>query len=298
MRKPNLFIVGAPRCGTTSLWSYLKGHPEVFMSTKKELYFFDADLRASEATAPSLEQYLEHFSSVDDQKKIGEGTPSYLRSRRAPKEIRAFSPGAQIIIMLRNPVDVMHSLHSSALYSLEPITDFEAALAADARRTDRESLGYREFTNFPEQVQRYLDLFGRENVHTIIYDDLKKNSAAVCQNTLRFLGVRLDFAAEFPAMNPNKQVRNVRVQMILQHRPPALRDISRALVPQWLRSRVSRGLLNSNLVVRPRPPMDPELRGRLQREFEPMVEQLSKLLGRDLSAWYKDLNEESGSAQS
>jgi len=266
------------------LWSYLKGHPEIFMSSEKELYFFDADLRTNPATTISLEKYLRHFSTAGDEKKIGEATPSYLRSPGAPRAIKEFSPTAQIIIMLRNPVDVMHSLHSGALYGLEPITDFEAALAMDATRTGRERVGYRDLTDFPSQVQRYLDLFGRENVHTIIYDDLKRDPAAVYQDTLRFLGVRLGFTPQFIILSANERVRNIRLQRTLSRPSRALRHLS-ALVPSGLRPRIRRALFNCNLEVRPRPPMDLELRRRLQKEFEPKVEQLSKLLGCDLSGW-------------
>lgn len=288
MRKPNLFIVGAPRCGTTSLWTYLKGHPEIYMSNPKELYFFDADLREQSASLNSIEQYLEFFSAAQDQRRIGEASPSYLRSQRAPQAIKSFSPGAQIIIMLRNPVDVMYSLHSMALYNREPITDFEAALEADARRTGRERIGYREFTDFPAQVQRYFDLFGQENVYTIIYDDLKESSATVGQNTLRFLGVRLDFAAEFPSVNPNKRLRSTRLETMLYRPPRAFRAITRALAPQWLRSRARLTLSDVNRVADSRRPMHPELRSQLQKEFEPKVERLSKLLARDLSGWCKE----------
>jgi len=263
------------------------------MSVEKELYFFDADLWANQSWAPSLREYLKCFVAAGDRKKIGEATPSYLRSQRAPKVIKTFSPQAQIIIMLRNPADVMHSLHSQGLrYGTESISDFEAALEADARRTGRELQGYREFTNYPEQVQRYFELFGRESVHTIIYDDLQKNSAAVCQDVLRFLRVGLDFAAAFPQVNSNRQVRNFHLWAILREPPRPLRKISRALTPHWLRSRISHGLQNSNLAVRARPPMDPELRQRLQEEFKPKLEQLSKLLGRDLSGWQEASNGE------
>jgi Sulfotransferase domain len=288
VRNPNFFIVGAPRCGTGSLWTYLKGHPEIYMSTPKELYFFDTDLRENSESLPSLEQYLAVFSAAGNQKKIGEATPSYLRSEHAPEAIKAFSPGAQIIIMLRNPIDVMSSLHSSALDGLEPITDFEAALEADARRTGRERIGYREFTDFPGQVQRYFDLFGRENVHTIIYDDLKKSSAAVYESTLCFLGVNLGFAPAFTVMGANRYVRSLPLQRILVRPPRALREIGRALLPSWLRVQIRVRLLKLNTVVRARSPLDPELRRRLQKEFEPKIERLSKLLGRDLSGWCKD----------
>jgi hypothetical protein len=283
--KPNLFIVGAPRCGTTSLWSYLKDHPDIFMSAEKELYFFDSDLRPAGWRGPSPDQYLANFSAAGGRKIIGEATPSYLRSERAPKEIKAFNPAAQIIIMLRNPVDVMHSLHSSALYSPEPVTDFEAAVEADARRSGPERIGYHEFTDFPKQVRRYFDLFGRANVHIIIFDDLKENPGSAYRNTLRFLKVDEGFVPEFTIVNANASVRYLRLQRNLAHPPGVLREIARALVPQLLRTRIKRSLLDSNLVVRPRAPMDLRFRRRLQKEFEPQVEQLSKLIGRDLSAW-------------
>lgn len=284
-KKPNLFIVGAPRCGTTSLWSYLKQHPDIFMSAEKELYFFDSDLRPTGWKRSSLDQYLSNFARAGDCKIIGEATPSYLRSERAARAIKAFNPRAQIVIMLRNPVDVMHSLHSSALYSRESIADFEAAVEADATRKPPQLIGYKEFTDFPTQVQRYFDLFGRERVHTIVFDDLKQDPSAVYQKTVCFLGVETRFEPELKIVNANVSVRNLGLQRNFAHPPRALRDIARALVPQGLRSRIKRSLLDSNLAAKPRVPIDPGLRTRLQKEFEPQVDQLSRLLGRDLSAW-------------
>ena len=256
------------------------------MSADKELYFFDSDLWAREEWAPTLEQYLAHFAAATTEKIIGEATPSYLRSGRAPNAIRRFNPEARIIIMLRNPLDLMHSLHSQGLrYGTEPISDFEDALQADAKRTGRESLGYRQFADFTNQVQNYFDQFGREQVHTIIFEDLKDDPAGVYRDTLRFLGVGPNPAPGPAVANANLQVRSARLQRILLHCPQALRGISRALLPKGLRTRISRPLLSSNVVAKPRLPMDPELRRRLQKEFAPDVRQLGKLLGRDLSAW-------------
>jgi hypothetical protein len=107
----------------------------------------------------------------------------------------------------------------------------------------------------------------------------------VYRNTLEFLRVTTSFRPEFRVVNPNASAWNLRLQKNLAQPPVALRQIARALVPPWLRSRVKRSLLDSNLVVRPRPPMDPRVRKRLQKELEPQVEQLGKLLGRDLSPW-------------
>lgn len=292
MRKPNFFIVGAPRCGTSSLRSYLKEHPDIFMSAEKELYFFDSDLRPSGWQPPSLQQYLANFAAAGDQKIIGEATPSYLRSERAAKDIKAFNPEARIVIMLRNPVDVMHSLHSAALYSREPLTDFEAAVEADARRKAPELIGYREFTDFPRQVQRYLDQFGRQHVHIIIFDDLKEDTASVYRSTLQFLDLDLvGPMPEFSVVNANTNVRHLRLHKNLAQPGGVFRHVARALLPPRLRSRIQRSLLKSNRAAGPRPPMDPRVRRRLQKEVQPQVEQLSKLLGRDLTGWVRDSNE-------
>jgi hypothetical protein len=269
------------------------------MPAQKELYFFDSDLElcGDDARTHSIEQYLHFFSEAGDRKRIGEATPSYLRSKRACEEISAFSPGAQIIIMLRNPVDVMHSLHSlGRRYNTEPITSFGAALEADARRTGGQAIGYREFTEYPSQVQRYFDLFGPANVHVIIYDDLKDDSAGVYRSTLRFLGVSLNSTSKFPIMDANRHVRNFQLQIILVRPPRWLREIGHALMPRRLRVWVRPSLLNLNAVVRSRPPMDPQLRRRLQKEFEPKIKQLSNLLGRDLSEWCRELTEENAAA--
>jgi hypothetical protein len=285
MTKPNLFIVGAPRCGTRSLWAYLKGHSDIFMSAEKELFFFDSDLR--EKQKMSMDEYLGNFSAASSQKKIGEATASYLRSRYAAQAIKAFNPSAQIIISLRNPVDVMHSLHALGLYSREPITDFAAALEADALRTGREKIGYREFIDFPEQVQRYFDQFGRENVHIIIYDDLKADAAAVGRNMLRFLGVCEDSTLKFTRENSNRKVHSPRLEQVLYHPSPNLVRLG-ALVPRQIRRRVWGKLLGLNATIRPRKPIDPCVRKLLQEEVAPKVDQLSKLLDRDLSRWYKE----------
>jgi len=286
LKKPNLFIVGAPRCGTTTLWSHLKEHPEIFMSREKELYFFDSDLWARPEWAPTLEQYLDNFASAGDrQKVIGEATPSYLRSKRAPSEIKSFSPDARIIIMLRNPLDVMYSLHAQALrYGTEPIRSFELALEADKKREGRELVGYWNFTDFPDQVKRYFNLFGRERVRIIIFDDLQKDLSAVCQGTLHFLDVSPYVAPISGARNANLDVRIAGLQRVLA-RPPRLFKIISRVLPSQLRIDISRSLSGWNLVERPRPTMHHELKRRLQREFEPKIQELSNLLNRDLSVW-------------
>ena len=116
MRKPDFFIAGAPKCGTTAMHTYLQTHPEVFVSKVKEPSFFATDLHNSNPLVCNIEEYLSLFAEVRDEKRVGEASTGYFYSQNAAKELKEFNPSASIIIMLRNPVDMMYSLHGQLLY--------------------------------------------------------------------------------------------------------------------------------------------------------------------------------------
>lgn len=297
MRIPDFFIVGPPKCGTTAMHTYLKQHPEIFMPGLKEPHFFGSDLVKAPYRITEKEAYLALFADAYSEKRVGETSPGYLYSRRAAAEIKEFNPNADIIIMLRNPVDVMYSLHGHRLQSgNENIADFEAALnEEDVRKQglriprgaqEPHGLLYHEMARFSSQIERYIQIFGCNHVYVIVYDDFKSDSAAVYRDTLRFLGVDDDtFQPEFHIINSSKRVRVLAVQYFL--RDPIVRRLGRALLPGTLREAVKSAIIERNVQNMPPPPMDPELRRRLQAEFTPEVERLSELLGRDLTHWCK-----------
>lgn len=297
MRKPDFFIVGAPKCGTTAMQDYLSQHPEIFMP-KKELHFFGSDIRFN-YRRHSEKEYLSYFKDAKDEKRVGEASVWYLYSKRAAYEIKEFNPSAQIIIMLRNPVEVLYSLHSQFLYSgNEDIVDFKAALEAeeDRKRGLRipktvywvNGLYYRETVRFSEQVRRYFDVFGRENVHVIIFDDFEADVAKVYKETLCFLGVSEDFQLAFRIINPNKRIRSKFLRDYLLINPPQIaQSFAKVVMPQRLRQGLIKALKWYNTRYEPRPPIDTELRKCLQAEFAPEVERLSELSERDLTHWTK-----------
>src|SRR5215469_17477012 len=110
MARPSIFIVGAPKCGTTALYTYLKAHPDVFMSPLKEPQFFAEDLLGNRRNVCNWESYLALFAATG-RRRAGEASAVYLGSPSAATKIKHFSPAAQIVIMLRNPVEVMHAEH-------------------------------------------------------------------------------------------------------------------------------------------------------------------------------------------
>ena len=197
---PDVFIVGAPKCGTSAMHQYLAAHPDIYMA-KKEMHTFGGDLRfGPQFYRRNLQEYLAEFAARKGQRRAGEASVWYLFSTQAAAEIHAFNPEARIIIMLREPAEMLHSLYYQFRFDgNEHLPTFAEALAAEPdRRAGRgiprqahfaQGLVYRDTARYTEQVRRYFDVFGRERVHVIIYDDLAADVSATYCKTLDFLGV-------------------------------------------------------------------------------------------------------------
>lgn len=300
--RPNLFIVGAPKCGTTSLHEYLAQHPDVLMSSYKEPCFLAPDFRCPCYTQ-SEEVYLRLFRDHRGEPWLGESTSTYLVSRLAAETIKSYSPAAKIIAMLRNPAEMIHALHGQRLVEgNEDIARFEDALEAESERRQggrlprnflypREYLIYRDFARYAEQLRRYFAAFGRENVHVVIFDDFVQRTAEEFAKVCTFLGVRDDFRPRLARANPATSPRLWRLNRILQKLPQS--------VPRRLRSAV-KGVLPEPSVTRlkechrvivswnhkqGRKPLAADLRRRLIDEFSPEVDELEALLGCNLDHW-------------
>jgi len=292
---PNFFIVGAPRCGTTALYSYLRQHPDVFLPEYKEPHYFNTDMSSGGAIR-SHADYLNLFADANGKKCIGEASVYYLSSMVAPQAIKNFSPTAKIIIMLRNPVEVMYALHAHHLAAWnEDEWDFEKALSLEEDRKqgrrlprgnkDPHKLFYRQTVSFACQVRNYREEFGKQNVHVIIYDDFKRDTADAFRRTCSFLGVNPDIAMDFPVIWSNPSFRSTAIAKFVQHPPGLLRGFGRLVLPRMIRSRVVDSLWRLNSVRTPRPPMPIEVKRRLTAELASEVRELSVLLDRDLSVW-------------
>ena len=306
---PNFFIVGAPKCGTTSLHEYLQRHPDVFMPFYKEPHYFGSDLQGSRFRQfrNKPERYLKLFQDACGEARVGESSPWYLASRRAAAEIHAYDPAAKIIIMLRNPVDMMYSMWSQFRYSgNEQIETFEAALAAqDERRRGKRirraahcitGLFYYDMARYCEQVRRYFDVFGRQNVQVIVFDDFRSDTAAVYRDALDFLEVDGRFKPRFDIANPNKNTRLAWLQklivdsgfslMLLKDRLTYLAT-THSLMPYSYRTRAVKGVIAAYTKYERRSPLTPEIRRRVTDEFKDEIDRLSVLLDRDLSHWLR-----------
>jgi hypothetical protein len=296
MKIPNFFIVGAPKCGTTAMNDYLNQHPDVYMA-HKELHYFGNDLQTKNRI--SEQKYLQHFQNAVNEKIIGEASVWYLFSVTAAKEIKDFSPDGKVLIMLRNPVDVLYSLHSQHLYDgNEDVIDFESALALDYERKAGRNLAksvdffkvpfYKDSVLFSNQVQRYLDAFGRQNVHIVLYEDFAKDTEKTVQEVFQFLGIDAGTPIKYNLVNPNKKIKSFYLHQLMKHPPKALKKIVRIVMPaRSLRHVIMSFLFKRNITEKKREQMNPQLRSSLKHFFENDVRLLGDLINKDLSAWLR-----------
>jgi hypothetical protein len=149
-----------------------------------------------------------------------------------------------------------------------------------------QGLLYSEVPRYTEQIQRYTTVFGRDRVHVIVFDDFAVSPAEAYLSTLRFLGVRDDFApAAFDVLNPNRRLRSERLRHFLARPPGMARFVARRMVPPQLRRAGHARLKALNVVREPRPPLPEHVRDALRRQFADEVDRLSAFLQRDLRHW-------------
>jgi hypothetical protein len=271
---------------------WLAAHPDVFMPEVKVPCHFGSDLDMTpKRRFRDLDTYLSLFSGVTTQRRVGESTPFYLYSERAAQEIRAFDPAARIIIMLRNPVDMMYSMHARNLMDgNEEIEDFAMALEAERGRKAgtqlprrcffRQGLYYRDLAHFPEQVARYLDIFSPEQVHVVVFEDIKSSPRKTLNAALSFLGLKQSEQDLLKRSNESVGVRSPMLAGILRDPPTLLKRLPAGVgdslvwrLNRWNRAGAAPAKMNQNL------------RRLLLDEFAGEVRELGQLLNRDLSHW-------------
>jgi hypothetical protein len=290
LRRPNFFIVGAAKSGTTSMLRYLAQHADISMPQRREPIYFGRDLGSHSKRVTDLGEYLSMFSECCNERIVGEKSVWYLYSESAAEEIREFDPSSKIMIMLRNPVDMIYSLHQQFVSTgNEDVTSFDTALAlVDERAAGRHipdrayfpgGLAYTRVPQYSEQVARYLGAFGNEQVHIIRFEDLAFKTESTYAQALEFLGVSRDFMPEFAIYNKKMKPRSRWIDQLVRNPP--------SLVPRRLCESLVWRLARFNRIESVRPPLSPELRTHLKKMFRPDVERLSELLSRDFTDWCK-----------
>ncbi len=309
-KRPDFFIVGHPKCGTTALFEMLRAHPQIYMPDCKETQFFATELGSRPGTeGRTMAQYLDLFAAAESGQRVGEASVSHLWSRTAAAGIAELQPDAKIIAILREPASFLRSLHMQFVQTrVESESDFGKALALeDARREGRElpassahwplKLLYSDYVHYVEQLRRYEDRFPAENILVLVYDDFRRDNEETVRRVLRFLEVEDSVAVTASDANPSVRVRSTRVndalQALMMGRGPvsgAIKAGVKAVMPRAARLRAFEAFRQRFVYAKPAP-VDDGLDSELRRRFAPEVFALDQHLGRDLvGLWgYGDL---------
>jgi hypothetical protein len=318
-RKPDFFVVGHPKCGTTALYEALSAHPLIFLARPKEPHYLATELRyrpewGEYGELPKdLDEYLSLFGAAEPGQLAGESSAWYLWSQSAAAEIAGLQPDARIVAVIREPAAFLRSLHLQLVQAhVEPEGDLRAALALDRERRDGRvpkipdsprdwpqvlpiagGLVYADYIRYVEQLRRFRERFPPENVLVLIYDDFRADNAGTIERVLRFLGVDEEVELVVAEANPTVRVRSRRMNDLLRSLymgdgPAArrLKGVIKAVVPsQRLRRRAVESAQHQLLYTAPGSP-DEKLTAELKERFAPEVKALSAYLDRDLvSLW-------------
>lgn len=307
-RRPNLFLVGAPKSGTTSLHDHLGQHPEVFMSPLKETMHFSEEFRAERFAGEHAEQnrrhaaemrayfaaevlpqkfggiverredYLRLFAGAKRERMVGEASPGYLWSPTAAARIAEFEPRAKIVMILRNPVEREFSQYVQMWNAGGTSLRFEEYLRACLTHRSDGRLGLLwpglESGKYAAQLQRYWDVFPREQVGVWLYEDSRQ--VGFHADVYAFLGVDPGFRPDASRRHLEQRVPRVRAM------EPVVQRVGK-MVPRGLR-RALRGVVYKR---REEVRMSVLERAMLVEYFARDVERLGGMLGRDLSGWLR-----------
>lgn len=300
-KKPNTFIVGAPKCGTTAMAVYLSEHPDIFVSPKKEPHYFireDFTPWHQPWTRMDHKDYVRLFKQANHQSILLEASVWYLYGKNSIKLIREFNPNAQIIVMLRRPDEMLPSMHSQSIISRnESVGNFAQAWGLTHQRKqgraipkhciEVKKLFYDEIAKFGEQLERVYKYFSKEQVHVIFFEDFKTDTRSVYEQTLQFLGVDIIPKNDFEQINENKKFKS-KILGNFTKRPPKW-----IMAPYRNFKTLTRfkglGILDmlNKLNSQPtrRDPLSKELKKDIQKTYEKDIQKLETLTGRDLSHW-------------
>ena len=291
--RPNLYILGAPKCGTSTLASWLGQHPEIFVSSEKEPHYFYSPYPQK----MSLTDYEKLFSASQSTDQYrAEASVWYLFGKTAVPKIIDYSPQSKFIVCLRNPVEMSPSLHSQTLFiGRELEADFATAWALSERRSqgfedkvfgfkggDVSCMAYKQTCMLGDQIAHLLTQVGRERVHFVLLEDMAARPQQTWQQVLGFLQLSDAMAIDFKAENSAKKRRFIGLQRLTLFLQNAKRSVG-------FKKRF--GLLaffnRRNIVPEPYSSPPPALVREMRAAFSADIERLSELIGRDLSHWVR-----------
>jgi hypothetical protein len=273
---PDFIIIGAKKCGTTSLYDYLALHPAIAMSFKKELRFFSANWHRGQAW------YERQFPVTGSIR--GEATPDYARHPYipgVPQRIASMVPSAKLIYMVRDPIERVVSHHMERLAIFIERRPLELLLRDPAMR-----LEYLCESRYHTQLTQYLAVFPSSQILVVGLEEMKADRRTTLRRVFEFLGVDTDFwTEEFQGVsNTSEEKRRLSPLGEVLYPRWLHRFLRRPFVPNPIRSGY-KDLMRAISIEAEKPVLDQELVESLARDLEDEIEKFVAVTGFDTSRW-------------
>lgn len=287
---PAVYVLGAPKCGTTSLHEYLGQHPDIFVSEKKELHFFSSALLDAAANGPGdayalrtlvrgEAEYLHWFSDAAASQITVDVSPSYLYHHQAATRVRAARPDARLIAVVRDPVEKSYSQYLHMVRAQRETLSFEAALEAEPTRIAdawSDMWRYTESSFYSRQLRAWAEVFGTEALLVLFSEDLSRRPDDTMRRVFDFLAVPPRPVARSTRRNAGGLARSKRIARFVEG-PNRAKLVVRKIVPESIRGRIALRLLEANTGKKPE--LAAGTRRALENRFAPEAEELSRFVG-------------------
>jgi hypothetical protein len=290
LNKPNFFIIGAPKCGTTSLSKWLSNHSEIFITEPKEPHYFSPDIGRDEKIK-TINDYENLFSCVEKgHKAVGEASVFYLYSKVAIPHILEYQPKAKFIVVLRNPVEMALSLHTQEIWSRnESIKNFETAWAIQWKRIRLNKfpagcqrpkvLQYYNICKLGSQLERLYDRVKRDQVKVVFFDDIVSCPEKVYDEILKFLCVNQSTIVDFKPFKTRKRQRSLSLAKFID-----ILVTGKKAIGITTKFKIADRIKNLNTKTKFEPP-EPWVKDMLLDVFEHEIEKIEILENRNLAHW-------------
>lgn len=287
---PNFFVIGAPKCGTTTLADIIQQHPEAFVPSVKEPGYFIPDRGIKRER-----DYLRLFRYGVQAKAIGEASTDYLFEPLVAEAIQSFNSDAKIICILRNPVDMVYSFWRFQRALNDERKKFEVAIS-DIEQRYRHSEDFKEVARptwkayvyldramYAKQLRVYYRKFSRERIKVLFLEELIANPEVVVREVYEFLEISTDFRPIITKFNSGGEPRFDFIRRLRSRRYP----VARKVLPFWLLWHTRRWLGEVNRIRQPggNVQLDADLRSKLARHFYADVAELESQLERKIDCW-------------
>lgn len=298
---PNVFLVGAPKCGTTALAKFISEHPNGFLPYPKEPSFWSSDLQSGSGVADikTIDDYRMIYQKAKGEQVRLDASTAYLYSDVAVRDILAFQPNAKFMILLRNPVVMAQAYHMEKVFNaVEDEPDFEKAWCLqDARRSglaipincpEPRDLLYQDVAALGAQLQRAMSIIPDNQLLVLFHDDMVSNPRTLWIKVQKFLGLPDDGRVEFAHVGSAHFNRFPALARFYQQPPRGLRSLVQTL-KQALRSgpgaALGSGVKRVLLRKGNRASVSPRFMKELYGVLAPEISTIENLTGRDLKAW-------------